>query len=74
MATLASLADRVRRKLGLSTGSHSIVCVFSEGAANNYLEIDGIRLICETSTGNMANQASINLTTDDNTTAEIYKP
>ncbi len=69
MATLASLADRVRRKLGLSTGSHSIVCDFSEGAANNYLEIDGIRLICETSTGNMANQASINLTTDDNTTA-----
>lgn len=70
MATLASLTDRVRRKLGLATGSHAVLCDGSDGVNNDYLEIDGIRLILEdTANSTMQNQASVLKSATDSTMA-----
>jgi hypothetical protein len=68
MATLAALEDRVRRKLGLETGNHTITCEATDPLEGQFILINdvGIEL---TNAGDQSNKFSAVLSTTPNTMA-----
>jgi hypothetical protein len=66
MATLAQLEDRVRRKLGLDTGNHTIVCNAADPTNGDIITINDVDITIH---GTETNKASATLNTTPNTMA-----